>query len=679
MNILIPHSWLKEYLSSKAKPKDIQKYLSLSGPSVEHLNKIKLTDGSSDHVYDIEITTNRVDMMSIEGIAREATTILKRAGFSARMIKKTWPVVKQHPQFHLTLPEIIYETDSVRRVMAVVLSDIKQQTSPAYIQDRLQAVAINVHDLVVDISNYVTHELGHPCHVFDYDKIMQMGGKIFIKEAKPGKKFVTLDETIHQTVGGEIVFENSAGEIIDLPAIKGTLNTGIDQNTKNILFWIESLDPQKVRYASMVQAIRSTAAQLNEKKVDPFLAEKVLKYAVYLFEKLAKAKVASPVYDYFPDRKAGNKIILDSELIKDYLGISLTKLAISTILKDLACQTEWINNHGKEQLVVIAPTYRSDLEIPADIIEEIARIYGYHNLPSQLMSGAIPTDRPQAKLFLMESKIKKFLTNLAWQEIYSYSLVSETEALISGYPLNKHLKLHNPLKEENSYLRRSTLPSLISIIQSNQQNNDWQIFEIARLYHPQKNDLPTQESYLSMLSQRNFRQVKGDFELLLDHFFVLQKKAVSLEVEEIMAKNHPLYQQSAKLIIKKAKERIFLGYLHLFDQQLTGIEIKLNNLMKVVNFYPHYHKISPYSTIIEQLTFTQKKQIAVDSFINYLINTHPCIKDFKLLNIYQNNYTFEIIYQNESQNLSNEDIEPIRQQVVDLAKKKFQAQLVGKI
>ncbi|NLG06202.1 MAG: phenylalanine--tRNA ligase subunit beta [Candidatus Pacebacteria bacterium] len=685
MNILIPHSWLGEYLSSKARAKDIQKYLSLSGPSVERLNTVKLASGKKDYVYDIEVSTNRVDMMSIEGIAREATTILNRAGYTARMIKKNWPALKQHPQRNLALPEIIYETEGVRRVMAVVLSDISQQNSPQYIQDRLQAVAINVHDAVVDISNYVTHELGHPCHVFDYDKIMQMGGKIIIKEAKPGKKFITLDEEVHHTVGGEIVFENSAGEIIDLPAVKGTLNTGIDQNTKNILFWIESLDAHKVRYASMAQAIRTTAAQLNEKNVDPYLAEKVLRYAVYLFEKIAKAKVASPVYDYFPDQKSGNKIIVNSQLIKDYLGIDLPKKEITAILRDLDCQVTLTKDKQADkdrqvdQFVILAPTYRADLEIPADIIEEIARIYGYHNLPSQLMAGQLPSEHPQQKFFQVESRIKNFLSHLAWQEIYSYSLVSDKEALMSGYSLASHLKLSNPLKEENVYLRRSILPSLISIMHNNPQNHDWQLFEIARTYQPQKNALPKQDSYLAMLSRRNFRQVKGDLELLLKQFFILEKKVVELVVEEIMTKNHSIYQQSAKLIIKKPQERLVLGHLHLFEDGLAGIEIKLNNLLKVVNFYPHYQKSNQYAQIIEQLTFTLKKPVAVGDFINTLIKSHKDIKDFTLVNVYQDNYTFAIIYQDNNKNLSTEDVEPIRQQVVSLAKKKFQAQLVGKI
>jgi phenylalanyl-tRNA synthetase beta chain len=679
MNILIPHSWLTEYLSTKAKARDIQKYLSLSGPSVERINKVTLADGSKDLVFDIEISTNRVDMMSVEGIAREAVTILKRAGYSAQMIKKSWPEIKQHPRFHLDLPEIIYETDHVRRVMAVVLADFKQEGSPQYIKNRLQAVEINVHDVVVDISNYVTHELGHPCHVFDYDKIMKMGGKIIIKEAKPGKKFVTLDEEKHQTVGGEIIFESGSGEIIDLPAVKGTLNTGIDQNTKNILFWIESLDPHKVRHASMAHAIRTMAAQLNEKKVDPYLAERVLKYATNLLEKLAGVKVASPVYDYFPDRKSGHKILVPKQTIEDYLGVKIPNVQIAAILKDLDCQVKIKLHKNEETFLVTAPTYRSDLEIPADIIEEIARIYGYHNLPSQLMRGEIPSNRPHQQFFDLEKNIKKFLANIGWQEIYSYSLVSEDEALMAGYSVDKHLKLQNPLKEENSYLRRSILPSLVNLIQKNPQSAHWQLFEIAKLYHPQKNDLPTQESYLAMLSQQDFRHVKGDFELLLQQFYVLDKKEDELKIEEIMAKNHPLYWQSAKIVINKDKKRVMLGYLHLLKNKLVAIEIKLSNLIKVVNSHPKFSPLNPYSAIVEQLTFTLKKQLAVGDFISSLRKVNQQIISFTLENTYQNNFTFEIIYQDQNKNLSKEDVEPIRRQVVSLAKKKFQAQLVGKI
>ena len=325
MNILISDKWLREHLDTDAKKTDIQKYVSLSGPSVEHIYDFELSDGKKDYLYDIEVTTNRVDSMSIRGIAREAATILNRAGFRAKLKDFSIKKIQKHPNIKLELPEVVYETDTINRVLAVVLTDIQHKEAPTEIKDRLAQIEVNSHEALIDITNYVTQELGHPCHAFDYDKIMKSGGKIIIKEAEKGKKFVTLDKEEHTTVGGEIVFENEAGEIIDLPAIKGTLNTGIDNNTKTVLFWIESLDAKKVRYASMSHAIRTIAAQLNEKNVDPNLALEVMSYGVELMEKFCGAKIASDLYDYFPARKAKIKVTIPYEQIEKYLGIELKK------------------------------------------------------------------------------------------------------------------------------------------------------------------------------------------------------------------------------------------------------------------------------------------------------------------------------------------------------------------
>ena len=175
MNILIPDKWLREHLISEATKEEIQKYLSLSGPSVERIY--------DNEVYDIEVTTNRVDSMSVHGIAREAATILKRAGIKTTLKETSFSKIQKHPNTDLPLPEIIYETENVHRVLAVVMTDIKHLASPKIMQQRLEAIGVNVHEALIDISNYITHELGHPCHVFDYDKIMNKGGKIIIKEA----------------------------------------------------------------------------------------------------------------------------------------------------------------------------------------------------------------------------------------------------------------------------------------------------------------------------------------------------------------------------------------------------------------------------------------------------------------------------------------------------------------
>jgi phenylalanyl-tRNA synthetase beta chain len=297
MNILIPHQWLLEHLDTKATPKKIQEILSLSGPSVEHIYRKQ-----QEEVYDIEVTTNRVDSMSIRGIAREAAVILSQAGIPSQLkslkLKNQKELIIQGES--LPLPQINNNPEISKRVLCVILKNVKKTPTPNWMAKRLLQTDMNVHDSVIDITNYITHELGHPCHAFDYDKLMKSGGVINIVEAEKNEKFTTLDGLDFVTVGGEVVFKNAKNEIIDLPSIKGTANTSIDDNTTNVLLLLESIIAPKVRFASMTHAIRTTAAQLMEKNVDPNLAELVLLRGIELYQQLCKAQIGSQIFDDFP-------------------------------------------------------------------------------------------------------------------------------------------------------------------------------------------------------------------------------------------------------------------------------------------------------------------------------------------------------------------------------------------
>lgn len=657
MNILIPDSWLREHLQSKASPQELQKYLSLSGPSVERIY--------AGNVYDIEVTTNRVDSMSVRGVAREAATILKRAGIAAKLKPLHFPSIQQHPARNLPLPEIIYETESVRRVLGVVLTDLVIKPSPQAMQERLQAIGVNVHDALIDVSNYITHELGHPCHVFDYDKIMNLGGKIIIKEANKGKKFVTLDGVEHLTLGGEIVFESPSGEIIDLPAIKGTLNTGVDAHTSSVLFWIESLDAKKVRQASMGHAIRTVAAQLNEKNVDPHLAMTVLQAGVEMLAQLCQAKVASSVYDYFPAPQQMAPIAVRRQLIDTYLGITLSDADIKTILTDLDCQV----TIDAELVQVTPPTFRQDLQIPADVIEELARIYGYHNLPSQLMPGHLALQSDPGTNYHFENLVKHFLADQGWQEIYSYSLVSQDQARASGHPLSKHLALANPLKEENAYLRRSLIPSLVEILALNPSRTNLSVFELACVYHPRVEELPDQVLTLSLLSNRPYRQVRGDLENLLTRLYVFAH-GQELLVEE----NAP---NQGRFVIKQGKKRTVLGTLQILPGPLTAIELQWTALLQVSHRYPKYQPLIKTATISEELTFVVPEGTAIGPVLAAFQASDPRIRQVRLQSIYQHNYSFSFSFQDQQYNISNTEVEPIRQKLVTIAQNEFQLTLVG--
>ena len=660
MNILIPHKWLLEHLETEADPKTIQKNVSLCGPSIERITTIE-----GDSVYDIEITTNRVDSMSVRGVAREAAVILEQFGISASLKELSLPELTSVEGDELPLPQITNDPKLSKRIICVVLKGVKRNPTPDWMAERLLQTEQNVHDAVIDITNYVTHELGHPCHAFDYDKLMNTGGEIIVTEAKPGETFTTLDENTFETVGGEVVFKNGAGEIIDLPSIKGTANTSIDDSTTNVLLLLESIEAEKVRFASMTHAIRTTAAQLMEKHVDPTLAKDVLLRGVELYRDLCGATVASDIYDEFPGKVTPSEVTLPLQRITDYLGITLKNDRIISILKTLGCKA----TIKDDTLRVLPPTFRPDLTIPADIIEEIARIYGYHNLPSTLMDTPIPTNKPSDVNFTLENKIKHFLANLGWQEIYSYSMVGEEIALQSGHGLEGHLALQNPLTDDRVYLRRSLVPSLEETISQNAREAELSVFEIANVYHPLPRKLPQQDLILGMVSTLPYREVKGVLEQLLAQFYLPALRVLP------QGKVQGRAVQMGEIWVKDT----ILGTISVLDNGHTAIEIQIHHLLSIAQSHPTYQSIPKTAEVKEDLTFTLPEKTLVGDVSRSLSTSHELVTSVELKDQYKQNYTFAITYWHPEENLSSTDVEPARKALVATAQKNHQAELVGEI
>jgi phenylalanyl-tRNA synthetase beta chain len=650
MNILIPHQWLLEHLDTDVSPEELQKSVSLSGPSIERIYE---TEG--DHVYDIEVTTNRVDSMSIRGIAREAAVILNQFGHKAKLKKLETTSIIKNSEANLPLPRIINDPQLSKRITCVILKDVKRTPTPDWMAKRLIQTEMNVHDSIIDITNYITHELGHPCHAFDYDKVMNTGGEIIVTEAKKGETFQTLDGNTFKTFGGEVVFKNKKGEIIDLPSIKGTINTSIDDSTKNVLLLLESIIAPKVRFASMSHAIRTTAAQLMEKNVDPNLITPTLEFGVQLYQDLCQAKIASDVYDEFPGQVKLKPVKVTLTKINEYLGLSLETKTIKTILENLGCKVKFED----QTIEVIPPTFRPDLLMAADIIEEIARIYGYHNLPSVLMNSQIPLNKPQETNFSIENKIKRFASAIGWQEIYSYSMVSQEIALKSGSKLKDHLKLQNPLTDDRIYLRRSLIPSLSEVISMNPLEKELSVFEIANVYHPQgDNKLPNENLHLTLVSNKKYRQIRGDFEAILKQLFIKETSINKNGEIKINGKKIGIVSQTNNLI---------------------AIDLDFKSLLKHVKTHPTYQPIPKTSFINEDMTFTINDEISLGKVIKLIEEQSPLITQVSLKDQYKNNYTFSIEYHDPTKNVSGVEVEPIRKIVSQEIEKKFKAQLIGQV
>jgi phenylalanyl-tRNA synthetase beta chain len=617
MNILIPDNWLREFLKTPATPLQIQSSLSLCGPSIERLHKDK-----EGYIYDVEVTTNRVDCMSIMGMAREAAAILPEFKIKAELVKPLPLKVKNKTPLSLTIKN---NPKLCKRILAIRLEGIKIDSSPEWLQKRLTQVGQRPLNNVIDITNYVMWEMGHPVHAFDYDRLVEK--TIIVREAAPKEMLVTLDGKKHILEGGEVVFDDGKGTIIDLPGIMGTQNTVVTDNTKNVLLLIESIVPEKIRSTSMNLNIRSQAAVLNEKGINPDEAMDAMLRAIDLYKKVVDAKEGSELLDIYPDKESVFPINMNQSLLETYLGIKIDSQRVVSILSKLGFQT-----HYKAGMYSITPpAWRfKDVNIPQDIIEEVARIHGYHNLPSQLMEGRLPTER-EDKMFKWEEKIKSILSNWGFTETYTYSFVSREE---EANP--KALKIKNPLSNDWEYLRTSLAPSQINVISQNKGKvSQLNLFEIANVYTPQENMLPKEELHL-VISTTNidFFYLKG----ILEGLFKAHM-GVDL-IPNIVTYNDP------GCVIS---------------------EINLEEAVLNAKTNKRYIPISKFSPIIEDFNIDKRPADKYSQLVSQLKSKSELIQDISLIDIYKNKLTLRFTFNSRDRQLSSKDIEPIRKKLEGLS------------
>ncbi len=649
MDILIPDEWLREFLTTKATPKQIAEYLSLCGPSVEKVEKKE-----NDAVYSIEVTTNRVDEASVYGIAREGAAILPRFKIPAAL-KPIKPAINQKvPNRNLPL-SIKCNIGEVRRVMAVVIDNVSTKSSPLWLKRRLEMSGLRSLNLLIDITNYLMLELGHPTHVFDYDRIKSH--TLVFRKSDKGEKIETLENKVYSVPGEDIVIDNGEGEIIDLPGIIGTANSVVTGETKRIIFFIDNNDPVHMRRTSMSLGIRTAAVSLNEKDVNPELATVAFARGVELYRQLAKGKIASKVFDIYLSPYKAKKVSTTISFINDRLGISLSKSEISKILSALGFEPDW---SGKN-LEVSVPSWRaSDIQIEEDIVEEIARIYGYHNLPSKLMGGEIPEPLP-ASVFEFETKVKEILKGFGGVEVYTLSLVPK------DYIEAEALRLKNPLGVESEYLRNGLLPSLIKAANDNAGATDsFHLFEMANVYVPRKGELPKEVMTLGgIFANTPYREAKGIVEGLLGE---LNVKYV-IEPED---SKH--FLPSRRIKIKVGQNQI--GQLGILDDgKLIYYEFDMESLKKESRLTPSYHPIPKYPAQIEDITLNFPPKTKVGDVISSITSITRFIEKVELRDIYKDAHTFRLWYQHPTKTLTDSEVEKIRNKIISELRSKFGAVL----
>lgn len=643
MDILIPDEWLRQYLKTKATASQIMEKLSLCGPSIE-----KITQPENGPVYSIEVTTNRVDTASVYGIAREAAAILPRFGINTVLqpIKSTNLTFKKSVSYL----KVNVDPNLCLRFAAVLIKDVKIKDSPEWLKKRLTSVGVRPINNVVDISNYIMHDIGQPVHTFDYDKITE--SKMILRESKNGESITTLDGKNYTLKGGDIVIEDGNKKLIDFAGIMGGDLSKVDENTKNVLLFVQTYNPAKIRKTSMEQAARTEAAVLFEKVLDPELVSLGISQGIKLFGDLCDGAPVKEILDIYPNPAKTKKVSITLDKINLLIGTPITKNEIDRILKSLGFDVSW---KGKT-LTVIPPSYRnSDINIPEDIVEEIARIYGYFNLPSKLMTGWLP-ERTRKTPFDFEDSVKNILKALGGTEVYTLSLVSKE------LTQKDSLRLKNPLGPESEYLRQTLMPSLINAANSNIGNFDkLHLFEMANVYVPRSDSLPNEKMKLGgIMASYEYREGKGIVESLLSQLNISYQKQV------VDSNGFP---PSKRLVLKS--ERIEFGEIGILENGYIYYEFDMNDLGRLTRPISTYKPIPKYPPQIEDLTFTLPDKTRVGEVIKAVIGSDKLISTFTLKYVYKDSFTFGVSYQDKNKTLTNIDVEKIRNKIVSLLQRKF--------
>ncbi len=647
MNIKITYNWLLEYLETSATPEQLQKYLSLCGPSIERIEKTE-----DDYVFDIEVTSNRVDMASVFGVAQEAQAILPQFKIPAKL--------KQQPFADYKLPSVpppgwfgleVKLTDSslCSRFTAVVLKDINITDSPSFIKKRLNMCDVKSINNVIDISNYLMLSLGQPTHVFDYDKIK--GHKMVMRLSKKGERIVTLDKKTIALPGGDIVIEDGSGAIIDLCGIMGGLNSSVTEDTKNIILFVQTYDKDRIRKTSMTTGIRTIAATyfekgLNEEQVGPTAA-----YGLELLKKYAGNPIVSNIIDIYPNPYSGKTILVNFADITRLMGSLLPKPVIQTILTSLGFGIRISND---QLYITVPPSRKDDMAIKEDVVEEVSRIYGYFNLPNNLQP-LVYLRQPEEieRLFEAQKKVKLFLKHLGLNEVMNYSMISEQMIINSDLRLTDHLKLKNTISEEIAYMRMHLTASLLKNIKDNEGKREvLHFFELAKTYKKQSKGLPEERYKLGLITNSSFSDLKGIVSALfvelnivgyeiqndVDNLFTKSVQGKVMVSGKVVGRFGELardYQEKNKL-----RSKVYLG---VFD-----FESLITNFRSI----PRYTPINPHSQVKLDLTVKHVLIPSYHTFQTRAFTAAPSLTKIEFIGLFEDKINLRFYFQSKHENLT---------------------------
>ena len=682
--MLFSYNWLKSFFKKPIPAaRKLAEILNLYLFEVENLEK-----KGKDYIFDIAILANRSDCFSHLGLAREISAIL---GLKLKY-EFSKPKEKRNLKIKDFLTVEVKDKKDCPRYTARVILGVRVGPSPEWIRERIEACGLRSINNIVDITNYVMLEMGQPLHAFDYNKLSSSVPerkqkkreikKILVRKAKNNEKIITLDnETIFLKDNILIIADTESP--LAIAGIKGGKKAEISPETKDIILESANFDPALIYKTSKSIGLETDASLRFAHKIDRDLAQKAIDRTAFLIQKIAGGEVVSGLCDISEKKKVPREIRLNLNYLNSLLGVKIPKNKVVKILKSLEFN---IKSQKENILVVKPPSFRLDISLPEDVIEEVGRIYGVQKIPAVYPLSALVPPKKNYEIF-WENEIKDIMKNLGFSEVYNYSFLGEREPERFGFTKEEIIEIENPVSSEQKYLRPNLLPNLLKNVKDNfRYFDEVKIFEIGKIFKKDKNGKFIEKRMVSgVLAQKQknndiFYYLKGAVDSLFERLGISSNWYDDFQQTPEESKSalwHPLKSAEIKV---DSKEIGFLGEISPYLQDnleikgsIAMFEIEFNELTKFCSEEQEYQPISQYPSAVRDLAVLVPRHVKVVEVLNKINSVGgKLIRDIDLFDIYEGeeipegkkNLAFHIVYQAEDRTLTSEEIDNIQKKII---------------
>lgn len=676
-------NWLKDYVDFSSTPKELAHALTMAGIAIEGVE-----EKDNDYTLELDLTPNRGDCLGMINLAREV------AALNHNKVKiPALNITENDENIHDYIKVDIADTDLCYRYTARLVKNVKIMPSPAWMQERLLNSGIRPINNIVDITNYVMLETNQPLHAFDYD-LLSKEKRIVVRRAAANEKIVTLDEA-ERELDSEMLLITDNGRPVALAGVMGGLNTEITDNTVNVLLESACFNGVSIRKTSRKLALRSDSSIRFEKGADVNGLIFAVNRAADLMQELGEAEVVAGICDQYPDPLLPRQVLLRTEKVNSLLGTSLSSYEIKGFIEDLSFKY----SETEKGLLVYVPSYRPDIEIEVDLIEEVARLYGYDRIETSLPGGSVRGGLTAYQSY--KDKLKDLMSR-TFYEIMNYSFISPRYFDMLGLPVDSPLravvKVANPLSEEQSVMRTLLLPGLLDTVSRNlaRKNSNLAFFELGSVFYPQV-DLPRESLKLSAVVAGKLENnwLKNNVEM--DFYYlkgILENFLLQLGIENISfaAEACPGYHpgRSAQ-IYSQGLELGVIGEIHPQVRQNFNIkprvcvfELDVASLFEQSNRRVMMDTITKYPAVERDLAIMVGEELTAAEIIDAIKSAGTeLLQNIVLFDVYSGDQVasglkslaFRMTFQSKERTLTEADVSTVMDEIITALQLKLKASL----